>query len=140
MKNLSITANNIEYKDGIWVSKTNEPISYPTNGNDLCNDIEEVSFWFLHRRNCIIEVIKRFYDNGLFLGVGEGNGFITKELLNIGIDAVLVEPGNGVFNGKSKGIKNIIKSTINNAGFIEQSVDNIGIFDVVEHIEAVVYL
>jgi len=33
-------------------------VSYPKDGNELCFDIEDKSFWFRHRNDCIIEMIK----------------------------------------------------------------------------------
>ena len=65
------------------------------NGNDLCFEIEENSFWFGHRNNCIIEMIKNYPPtrNSPIFDVGGGNGFVAKGLLDAGLEVVLVEPG-----------------------------------------------
>ena len=46
----SITCN----ADGIYYEDSSETISYPESGNDDCFEIEENSFWFRHRNDCII--------------------------------------------------------------------------------------
>ena len=47
-------------KNGIFYAKNTEMISYPDEYNELCFEVEENSFWFRHRNNCIIEMIKNF--------------------------------------------------------------------------------
>ena len=51
-------SNNLENKNGIWFSKSEALVSFPEEGYDSCYKIEEDSFWFRHRNNCIIEVAK----------------------------------------------------------------------------------
>ena len=53
-------SENLILKDGIWFSKDKGIVSYPKDGNDLCFQLEENSFWFHHRNNCIISVVNRF--------------------------------------------------------------------------------
>jgi hypothetical protein len=55
-----LIANNLELVDGTWVSSNRLDISYPNEGNELCSCLEEDSFWFRHRNNCIIETVKQF--------------------------------------------------------------------------------
>ena len=47
-------------EDGIWYSKEIDDISYPKDGNESCFAIEDLSFWFKHRKNCITSVVKEF--------------------------------------------------------------------------------
>lgn len=121
-------------KDGIWYADKKTPISYPDEGNDGCYQVEENSFWFRHRNNCIIELIKKYRPKGTFFDIGGGNGFVAKAIENIGIETVLVEPGqSGCNNAKKRQLKNIICSTLEDAGFENNSIPAIGVFDVVEH-------
>jgi len=39
-------SENLILKDGIWFSKDKGIVSYPKDGNDLCFQLEENSFWF----------------------------------------------------------------------------------------------
>ena len=134
--NLEAIANNIEKKDGIYYSKDNSRISYPEEGNENCLQIEQDSFWFNHRNHVIIETVKTFSPNSFFFDIGGGNGFVSKGLQNSGFKVALVEPGNvGTINAKSRNIDNIICSTLEDAEFKPETMDSVGLFDVVEHIE-----
>jgi SAM-dependent methyltransferase len=125
-------------QDGIWHAAEEEAISYPSEGNDQCFEIEDKSFWFQHRNACIIELVKRFppRGNGPIFDVGGGNGFVAKGLMDSGWDVVLVEPGpTGARNAKNRGLQHVVCATTQSAGFKPGSIPAIGVFDVVEHIE-----
>jgi SAM-dependent methyltransferase len=124
--------------DGIWYSTDIESISYPSEGNDSCFAIEENSFWFRHRNNCIASVVKSYppENNGTIFDIGGGNGFVSLGLANSGFNVALVEPGKvGASNAKQRGLSNVICATTNTAKFIEHSLPAVGLFDVIEHIE-----
>lgn len=121
---------------GIWHSGSSEQCHYPPDGALRLSGIEENSFWFTHRRDCIIEMMKRFQPGPLILDVGGGNGFVTQGLNQAGFNAVLLEPSaKAVRNACRRGITKIICSTLEQAQFDPHSIPAIGIFDVLEHIE-----
>ena len=123
---------------GIWRAGVNTPLSYPDEGNDVFLAVEDRSFWFKHRNNCISTVVERFISpaDGVFLDVGGGNGFVSLGLCNAGFDVVWVEPGPaGAANARQRGLEHVICSTSQEAGFHEGVAAGIGLFDVVEHIE-----
>jgi len=129
------TENLIE-KDGIFYCKNKNAISYPEDGNDACFTIEDNSFWFKHRNNCIIQLAKQYIKDKLLFEIGGGNGFVSKGLEENGIQTCLIEPGiNGCMNAKKRGLKNIVCSDLDNTGFKSDSIPSIGLFDVIEHIE-----
>ena len=131
-----LIAENLELVDDIWVAKSKTEISYPAEANENCFQIEENSFWFQHRNNCIIEAVKLFAAKGIFYDFGGGNGFVALELEENGIKTVLVEPGKtGVSNARKRGLKNTICATIEDAGFKSHTLSAVGLFDVVEHIK-----
>ncbi len=68
---------------------------------------------------------------------GRGNGYVTRRLLDEGLDAVLLEPGaTGAWNGKfHRKIPRVVCSAFQSAGFAANSIPAIGLFDVLEHIE-----
>ena len=80
---------------GIYHSDFSEEISYPDDGNDLCLEVEDHSFWFRHRNNCIIEMIRNYppQKKGPIFDIGGGNGYVSKAIMDAGWDAILVEPG-----------------------------------------------
>ncbi len=125
-------------EQGIWIAEKQEKLSYPDDGNESCFLVEDRSFWFQHRNNCIIAMIKQFPPDGTILDVGGGNGFVTKRLLDEGFSAVLLEPGlTGARNAKRyRQIPNVICATLDAAVFSDGSLSVIGCFDVIEHIES----
>jgi SAM-dependent methyltransferase len=122
---------------GIYRGKNSQAISYPAGGNEKCFLLEDSSFWFQHRNSCITAAISSFPPSGPIIDLGGGNGYVTRALLDAGFDAVLLEPGpEGAMNGKiSRQIPTVICSTFQDAGFEDSSLNAIGCFDVIEHME-----
>ncbi|HPR32711.1 MAG TPA: class I SAM-dependent methyltransferase [Prolixibacteraceae bacterium] len=122
-------------------TKKREPVSgavsYPSEGNHNCFQIEAQSFWFLHRNQVIAEIFQRFVPEGSrVFDIGGGNGFVSALLREKGYTPVLVEPGSdGIRNARERGIEHLIHARFEDAGFIDESIDHAGLFDVVEHIE-----
>jgi len=134
--NINQFADNLTEKEGIFFSKNKSEISYPKDGNDACFALEDNSFWFKHRNNCIISIVKNFAKDKLFFDIGGGNGFVSKGLEENGIQTCLIEPGiQGCLNAKKRGLTNIVCSDLNNAGFKAGSITCAGLFDVIEYIE-----
>jgi SAM-dependent methyltransferase len=130
-----IPGKNASNREWGEVSTAGPGLSYPEEGNELCYQLEEHSFWFRHRNNCIVEVVKKFPPRGFLFDVGGGNGFVTKALEDSGIRCVLVEPGQkGVENAGKRGVTHIIRSTLEDAGFRPHTLPGVGLFDVLEHI------
>ena len=125
-------------KHGIFKSSKSVALSYPESGNLHCYQLEDKSFWFRHRNDCIAAAIKRFPPVGAILDIGGGNGFVTRRILDEGFDSALLEPGaTGALNAKlSRHIPDVICSTIGEAGFPPSSLSAAGCFDVIEHIES----
>jgi 2-polyprenyl-3-methyl-5-hydroxy-6-metoxy-1,4-benzoquinol methylase len=131
------TNSELHLVDDIWYSnENNSKISYPDFGNKYCFDLEEKSYWFIHRNEILKNVISK-YANGLtFFDIGGGNGYVSKELIKLGFDTYLIEPGlDGISNAKERGVKNLINASLEEANFSPGSMDNIGLFDVVEHLK-----
>ncbi len=125
-------------EDGIWYSKDIHDISYPSDGNQICFDIEDRSFWFKHRNSCILTAVKSYPppNDGTIFDVGGGNGFVSSALAAAGFNVALVEPGQtGASNAKRRGLETVICATLEDAQVKPQSLSAVGVFDVVEHIE-----
>jgi len=124
------------YQDGdLWRADMTSPISYPEAGNDICYQVEDGSYWFEHRMNCILEVVRQFPTTGTLYDIGGGNGYVACAMQSHGMDVVLIEPGSGAINARARGVRNIIHSTLEDARFQRHSLDAAGAFDVLEHIE-----
>ena len=124
--------------DGIWYSQENQDITYPLEGNENTFAVEDHSFWFRHRNNCIRSIVETYppRDKETIFDIGGGNGFVSLGLSNAGFDVVLLEPGSvGALNAKKRGLKNVICATTDTAKLKQHSLPAVGLFDVIEHIE-----
>jgi SAM-dependent methyltransferase len=121
---------------GVWVAQEESDLSYPEEGNDLCYALEENSFWFRHRNDVLVSLLRRFPPPGVFFDVGGGNGFVAAGIEKAGYPTVLVEPGPaGVANARRRGLRTIVRATTASAGFAPAALPAVGLFDVLEHIE-----
>jgi 2-polyprenyl-3-methyl-5-hydroxy-6-metoxy-1,4-benzoquinol methylase len=139
MVNIQAISNGLKLgSDGIWYSEDQQSVSYPSDGNEICQFVEDESFWFKHRNECIATVVKSYPPGKSepIFDIGGGNGFVSLGLTKEGFNMVLVEPGlNGVANAKKRGLKNLICATTETARFRAASLPAVGLFDVIEHIE-----
>lgn len=123
-------------KDGILFSRKESQVSYPESGNKNCFELEDSSFWFIHRNQCILQMARKFCPDALFFDIGGGNGYVAKGLEDHGFKTVLIEPGlAGCQNARKRQLRTIVCSTLENASFKKNSLPTVGLFDVVEHIE-----
>lgn len=122
---------------GIWVGAQSVAVNYPDSGNESCFELEDASFWFRHRNDCITAVVNRFPPGGTIVDVGGGNGFVARRLLDEGYDTAVLEPGpSGAFNAKTqRGIPEVFCCTLEEAEFRGGAIAAMGFFDVLEHIE-----
>jgi SAM-dependent methyltransferase len=81
--------------------------------------------------------VRRFPPTGFILDVGGGNGYVARGLMDAGYETVLLEPGaDGAVNAKQqRQLPTVINATLDEARVRAGSVPNIGLFDVLEHIE-----
>lgn len=140
---MTINLNNIcpkleKKEDGVWHSAFQESISYIEEESDRCFAIEEKSLWFQHRSACVRALLKKFppLDNGAIFDIGGGNGFMAKEIVQGGFNAVLLEPSyKGVQNAVKRGIDDIICSSFESSEILDDSLCAVGLFDTLEHVE-----
>lgn len=99
--------------------------------------VEDESFWFRHRNDCIAALVRRNRPSGPVLDVGGGNGFVTRRLMDEGLDATLLEPGiAGATNAKwRRCLPEVVCATLEDVAFPDTCIPAIGAFDVLEHIE-----
>lgn len=131
-----VATNLVQGSDGVWMARSQSSISYPEEGNLNCLALEADSFWFKHRNRCIQSLVQRFPTPGDLFDVGGGNGYVAMGLQRAGIPVILVEPGRlGVQNARLRGVKRLVCSTLEDAGFLPNSLPGVGAFDVLEHIQ-----
>jgi SAM-dependent methyltransferase len=131
-----VAKNLVLNEDGIWSSGKSAPVSYPEDGQDRYFAIEDESFWYQHRNNCLAAAMRRFPPAGPVWDIGGGNGYVTMGLIRAGFEAVLLEPEiEGARNARKRGLRTIVCSTVEDAGFKSHAVAAVGLFDVLEHVE-----
>jgi|TARA_B100001964_G_scaffold38540_1_gene41904 SAM-dependent methyltransferase len=137
MVNIKNLSKNLHLSsDGIWVSPNCNDISFPEDFRQYKFEIEDHSFWFKHRNQCICHVINQFCSSNVFFDIGGGNGYVALAIQQMGLETVLIEPGiEGVYNARKRGVRYIVNSTLSDAGFIKKSMPAIGLFDVLEHVK-----
>lgn len=125
----------LQLQGGMWHSASVSPVSYPDTGNEACFQVEDGSYWFRHRMDCLLTAVLHFPPAGTFYDIGGGNGFVALALQSAGVEVALVEPGSGARNALRRGVRHVIHSTMEGARFHLHSLPAAGAFDVVEHVE-----
>lgn len=124
---------------GLWVDRLPDAgsvVHYPEPGNEECAQIENQSFWFKHRASVLSRLIDRFGRPGTFLDLGGGNGYMSMAAQEACGQLVMLEPGAaGALCAKKRGVKTILCSPWKPSLFRPNSLDAIGLFDVLEHFE-----
>jgi len=123
---------------GFWVAPENVTPSYPADGNDNCLAMEESSFWFAHRNQAIVAAVRRFPpSDGPIFDVGAGNGYVSAALELAGFATVAIEPNRaGAANAVARHVPNVVCGSLPSSAFRKETAGGIGLFDVVEHVEA----
>jgi len=135
MKNWIPSSPQLRFHEGIWLPRGPiSPISYPEQANDFFSEIETTSFWFHHRNDCVLAMVRQYAPQGMFYDIGGGNGWVSLALERNGIPTVLVEPGHGVHHARRRGLPRIVQSSLATAGFDHETLPAAGCFDVIEHI------
>lgn len=132
---------NINWKidnNGIYILNKHYDISFPEEGNNYCYNIEDDSQWFKHRNDLILFFINKYSVNGDFLDIGGGNGYQCNAIEKNGFKGkvIMCEPGyNGCLNARKRGVEIVYNGIFQDFPFKDYNVKNIGLFDVIEHIE-----
>jgi 2-polyprenyl-3-methyl-5-hydroxy-6-metoxy-1,4-benzoquinol methylase len=128
-------SESLDQRDGIWYGPE-EDISYPDEGAEFYGEIEDESFWFIHRNNCLVELVRQFSPSGPIFDIGGGNGTVSLALERNGFPTVLVEPQiGGIKKASERGLKNLVCASFEKAGFRDNSLPAVAMLDVVEHIK-----
>lgn len=123
---------------GIWFVPKIGDISFPSQESEISEQIDITSFWFIHRKKIILNLLKKLNrENNLHLDVGGGAGLFAYELQKLNSGTVwLIEPTNGGASAaKRRGVNNIINSTLDDLIFKKKISGNIYLLDVIEHIQ-----
>ena len=109
---------------------------YNSRGLDNLYTQEEKHFWFLARKNFILQNFKKYiHINSRIIEIGAGTGNVSRYLHNNGYKNISVGEMhlNGLKYAKSYGIKDCYKFDLLDTPF-ENEFDTVCMFDVLEHI------
>ncbi|MCP4835722.1 MAG: class I SAM-dependent methyltransferase, partial [Phycisphaera sp.] len=121
---------------GIHRTSVETPVSYPDDGSRECAAVEDASFWFRHRNAYLVEIARAHGITGTMLDVGGGNGHVSQALASTGLVPWLVEPSlDGCRTAAARGMDRVACATLADLNLRDESVDAVGLFDVIEHIE-----
>ncbi len=122
--------------DGIWKLQGQTKVHYPNEGHLLNAQLEKDSYWFSHRTRCIMAALEYIPPNGPLFDLGGGNGIVSLALQANGYQTILIEPSpTGVEIARDRGVTEIIRAPIQDIPFRANILPNIGLFDVLEHIQ-----
>ena len=133
------------HKRGYFIPENQESydnISYPESGNAIISELESQSHWFNARNNIIARTLATYPFEGDFLDLGGGNGYqlawlSEKYFKPRGIRSALAEPGEtGCAHAVARGVNPVFCCTHREFPFHAFNIGGIGLFDVLEHIEA----
>lgn len=132
-----IADNLVPAENGIWVSAGHQDLRFIESDDTDWARIEETSYWYAHRNRCFLALIGLFPPRGAIFEIGAGNGSVALALQGAGHSVVAIEPTVRLaVNARNRGLKNVVCSGLENAGFKRGTLSNVGMFDVIEHISA----
>jgi SAM-dependent methyltransferase len=132
----SIADNLVLLRPGFWTARGHEDLKFIESDRTDWLSIEQASFWYRHRNRVFLSLIERYPPGGPIFEVGAGNGAVTLALQQAGYAIVGIEPTVRMAeNASRRGVQTIICATLQDAGFKPQSLRNVALFDVLEHID-----
>jgi len=121
---------------GIWFARGDADQGFAGDDETNWAEVEDRSFWYQHRNALLLDVLRRFPYQGWLFEIGAGNGAVARALEAAGLPVVAVEPTVAwAKRARQRGLRHVICAHFEKAGFSAGTLDNVGLFDVLEHIE-----
>ena len=67
-------SNKFRFDNNIYTLGKSTTVSFPEDGYERCFALEDDSFWFKYRNQCISLAVTRYSKGAVFFDVGGGNG------------------------------------------------------------------
>ena len=135
--NLPSRASNLtQGPEGIWFAADDVDQGFASNDSTDWVEVESRSFWYRHRNDVVLETLTRFPPKGWLFEIGAGNGTVCAAAQAAGWPVVAVEPTIAwARNARNRGLRHVVCAHFQNAGFAAGALENVALFDVLEHIE-----
>ena len=125
-----------EVEPGFYRGPATTDLHYDSARSLHWREAEDGSGWHRHRAAVVADVMTDLPPGGTLYDLGGGNGFVSRALVAAGHPAVLVEPvEEAVRTAFERGLRPVVCSTLEAAGFPEGSLPAVGMFDVLEHLD-----
>lgn len=100
-------------------------------------EIEDTSWWFQYRSQVICRIAHKFLnEEHIIFDVVGGNGYTTNRMALDGYCMALLEPSPAACrNAKRRGLRTVICGTLEEETVIDDSMEQLLLLDVLEHIE-----
>ena len=109
-------------------------ISYPEGGLDVLGLDGGQGFWFDHRFEAVLELLRERGVSSLW-DIGAGTGSMAVRLAQAGLDVVAVEPLKGGAEASARQGLTSFCGTLQDLQLPDGALPAIGMFDVLEHLE-----
>lgn len=109
-------------------------ISYPEGGLDVLGLDGGQGFWFDHRFEAVLELLRERSVSSLW-DIGAGTGSMAVRLAQAGLDVVAVEPLKGGAEASARQGLTSFCGTLQDLQLPDGALPAIGMFDVLEHLE-----
>lgn len=124
--------------DGILYSALEDTVTskFTAEAQDDLFEIEDTSWWFQYRSQVICQIAHKYLrKEALTFDIGGGNGYTTGQMASEGYPMALLEPSPAACqNAKKRGLQ-VICGTLEQKTVINDSLEQLLLLDVLEHIE-----
>jgi SAM-dependent methyltransferase len=125
-----------EVEPGFFQGPAARDLHYDSARSLHWREAEDGSGWHRHRAAVVTDVVEQFPPGGPLYDLGGGNGYVSRALVAADHPAVLVEPvEEAVRTAYDRGLRPVVNSTLEAAGFPDGSLPAVGMFDVLEHFD-----
>ncbi|SCZ81203.1 class I SAM-dependent methyltransferase [Pseudobutyrivibrio xylanivorans] len=124
--------------DGIYVlKKLNINTAFSNEQQDELLTIEDTSWWFQYRASVILGLMDKYFKKEEFSAdIGGGNGYTTSIAMKEGYKIGVIEPSmEACKHARDRGLKNIYCGSVDEDSIKDDSLKQVLLLDVLEHIE-----
>ena len=111
--------------------------SFETWQADEIYKYENISWWYTYRKKILYMVCDKYFDNKkMIVDIGGGNGLVADYLRQRGFNTGLIEPSyRSCKYALKRGVKNVYCGTVDAESILDNSLPQVMLLDVLEHIE-----
>lgn len=141
MENKNNFINEVEWKreDSLWIQRSNikAESTFEKCQADKIHEYEDNSWWYKYRRDLLESILEKYFDKTIdVVDIGGGNGFIASGLQEKEFKVNIIEPSLASCKyALERGIKNIYCGMIDETSIKDNSLQQVLLCDVLEHIE-----